>query len=511
MFLVLLCSLTLFQDAYSGTKNTPSSISQILLWADSLENTERYDEAIHIIQEALISLRNIDNPSLHGTLHNKIGRYYCKNGQETNAIAHIKHAIEFAKQANDSLLLGDALNNLGIAYEYTGSFDSAFFYYEKSLRIREYLKDPSLLSASFRNMAQILRVLRRLEEARFYCRESFKLITDDTDYKTTANIYNEMAYLFELDNQLDSAKYYYRKLIEISIANDFKRGISVGYTNLASVYEQERDFESALKLMQKGLALDKQSGNIYGEMTSYNTLASYYILLEQYQKALIYLDSATRICDTSWKNNMLEITRAKYLAYKGIGDFKKALFFFEQYSELKDTIFSEQNKLHISEILARYETDKKEQKIEILIKTNEIKSNRIRIQILIIILAIFISVSGALASLIIIMKKNQRIRQMELELRNFLLHLKNPVSKSFEEEIDFEDPVTALKNNFHLTQREAEILELLAQGLINHEIALRLFISENTVKFHIKNIYIKLNVSNRVQALQKITNIDNQS
>ncbi|HOM03088.1 MAG TPA: response regulator transcription factor [Acetivibrio sp.] len=52
----------------------------------------------------------------------------------------------------------------------------------------------------------------------------------------------------------------------------------------------------------------------------------------------------------------------------------------------------------------------------------------------------------------------------------------------------------------NLTPRELEVLELIAQGLINKEIAKRLFISEKTVKNHVSNIFKKLNVSDRTQA-----------
>ncbi|MGC9397571.1 MAG: LuxR C-terminal-related transcriptional regulator [Anaerolineae bacterium] len=51
-----------------------------------------------------------------------------------------------------------------------------------------------------------------------------------------------------------------------------------------------------------------------------------------------------------------------------------------------------------------------------------------------------------------------------------------------------------------LTEREMEVLRLIAQGLTNREIANRLFISTNTVKTHARHIYEKLNVRNRAQA-----------
>lgn len=52
-----------------------------------------------------------------------------------------------------------------------------------------------------------------------------------------------------------------------------------------------------------------------------------------------------------------------------------------------------------------------------------------------------------------------------------------------------------------LSDREREILALLADGVSNQEMANRLFVSENTVKFHLKNIFSKLAVGNRLQAI----------
>jgi DNA-binding NarL/FixJ family response regulator len=54
-----------------------------------------------------------------------------------------------------------------------------------------------------------------------------------------------------------------------------------------------------------------------------------------------------------------------------------------------------------------------------------------------------------------------------------------------------------------LTGREAEVLQNLAQGLANKQIALELGISEHTVKFHISSIYAKLGVASRTEAVRE--------
>jgi two-component system, NarL family, nitrate/nitrite response regulator NarL len=59
---------------------------------------------------------------------------------------------------------------------------------------------------------------------------------------------------------------------------------------------------------------------------------------------------------------------------------------------------------------------------------------------------------------------------------------------------DYEEPLTA---------REVEVLELLAEGLPNKSIAIRLGISDQTVKFHVASICGKLGAANRTQAVRR--------
>jgi LuxR family maltose regulon positive regulatory protein len=54
-----------------------------------------------------------------------------------------------------------------------------------------------------------------------------------------------------------------------------------------------------------------------------------------------------------------------------------------------------------------------------------------------------------------------------------------------------------------LSERELEVLQLIADGLSNREIADRLFLSLNTVKAHTRNIYGKLDVHSRTQAVAR--------
>ena len=67
---------------------------------------------------------------------------------------------------------------------------------------------------------------------------------------------------------------------------------------------------------------------------------------------------------------------------------------------------------------------------------------------------------------------------------------------------DFELDDAALKR-LGISKREYEVLELMAGGLSNQEIADKLFVSTSTVKTHTSNLFAKLDARRRTQAIQK--------
>jgi len=67
----------------------------------------------------------------------------------------------------------------------------------------------------------------------------------------------------------------------------------------------------------------------------------------------------------------------------------------------------------------------------------------------------------------------------------------------------FKKYIPLKNNNYALTKREIEILNLLVEGIDNHAISDKLFISFDTVRNHIRHIYEKLQVHSKSQAVVK--------
>ncbi|MBB2147822.1 LuxR C-terminal-related transcriptional regulator [Pedobacter gandavensis] len=93
-----------------------------------------------------------------------------------------------------------------------------------------------------------------------------------------------------------------------------------------------------------------------------------------------------------------------------------------------------------------------------------------------------------------------------LEINKYLFNIKDTVKVTprISNSIpgNDQDILEVLKGNFQLTDRETEVLLGIWEGLSNQELADKLFISVNTIKYHISNLYVKLDVKNRTQVLR---------
>lgn len=104
--------------------------------------------------------------------------------------------------------------------------------------------------------------------------------------------------------------------------------------------------------------------------------------------------------------------------------------------------------------------------------------------------------AGATGYLTKNLKPNDLINSLEEAMSGgapMSIHIAKMVVSSFQKK----------NSTIQLSQREKEVLTLLAAGNSYDSIGEKLFISKNTIKFHLKNIYLKLQVHSNIEAIQK--------
>jgi NarL family two-component system response regulator LiaR len=100
-----------------------------------------------------------------------------------------------------------------------------------------------------------------------------------------------------------------------------------------------------------------------------------------------------------------------------------------------------------------------------------------------------------------ITRPRETIRET-IVVREVLVHAEAPAAAPVPSQELFA-PNKARQETLGITARELEILNLIARGLSNREIAAQLFVSENTVKTHCSRAFDKLGAARRTQAVQR--------
>lgn len=237
-----------------------------------------------------------------------------------------------------------------------------------------------------------------------------------------------------------------------------------------------------------------------------------------FNEAEKYLDEAEQILLKANPKHLPLIYRKKLGLYrlqkqhdKAIESFKKGLYYAEKYnitiyiiamyddisqfySEIGDmeNAFLAQNKIKL--LSTEYDATNKSGKLQLLEKdllqkSKEIDSqNKNRI-----LLTLIITLVVILAFLFFYTKFTKtKSSRATIEIENIRKDLEK-VTK----ELDNAGQSKLNLDNYKLTERQNEIITLVKQGKTNKEIGQSLFISENTVKYHLKIIYETLNIANR--------------
>ncbi len=231
--------------------------------------------------------------------------------------------------------------------------------------------------------------------------------------------------------------------------------------------------------------------------------------------ALGNIAEATKKMEQSYKlykmigvsEGLLKTSELLSKIYFASDDFGKAAEVMQFHNVLKDSLLNFQNQAIVAEMETKYQVKEKNRTIELLKLQEKLRNKQIKWQ------ALFIGLITTLLVLVIILFYSHRKRaqlsqrQLNLELQNYLLQVAEMQDKLNTKKGDCgKEPNFEQLEKANLSKQEMKVIKLIAEGYKNAEIAEKLFISQNTVKTHIKNIYSKLDVKNRVEALRKLNN-----
>ncbi len=332
---------------------------------------------------------------------------------------------------------------------------------------------------------------------------NLRLLIKDT--LNTAYSYNNLGVVYtELYGNSDSALYYYEKASQIfRITNSLWQFATVS-NNIGHIYldkdeysKAEQNFDYSLSIYDS-LDINQGKGEV---LRSYGQL---YFAQREDAKAIGALKESLEInAELGNQKEILEINRILSKIYIANGDFLLAMETMQIYNNLNDSILNIEKQKAIANMESKYQLKEKNKTIEVLQLEEELNRKQIRNQLMFISLLIVVFVLIFVIFYYNSLKNRLNQKQLRLELQNYLLRI-DEMKLQIEEKGDCSKFSEEKIKEFDISEREAEVLKLISRGYKNSEIAEKLFVSQNTIKTHIKNIYVKLDVKNRVEALKRV-------
>ncbi|MBN2681993.1 MAG: tetratricopeptide repeat protein [Bacteroidales bacterium] len=333
-------------------------------YSDSLQDRQT---ALLFFAKALNINKLTKDTEAKGDLLNSLGICYGIIGNNDSAIICFEKYGKICIKLNDSIGLYDAYQNMGLVYEFSGKYEKALEYYIKSSKVTDSQNDTIRKIVSYLSIGGIYRSMQKNDKAKGYFEKALELNNLKQDKMMFARIYNQIAMLHKSNGNLDSALYCYEKTLENSRQIEWKKGIATALSNIGNVYKEKEQYEEALKYHLESLNLEEELSHYYGIMISKLDLAELYNHLGNYEKTEMF---ANEVIDMATSANNLDVLSNIYLILhkteKNKGDYKKAMDYFEKYSNFKDSLYDEETTARIAEIETKYQVEKRDNEIKFL-------------------------------------------------------------------------------------------------------------------------------------------------
>jgi len=309
----------------------------------------------------------------------------CKIAHETNDASSIEylHNLHGRIEKTDDELKAAIYHFSGSVYRAGGDYEKALEFDLKALKISEILEDTKLQAKLLNNIGIDFYRLTNYDKALSYFSQAQLIYNQIDDTLGMGDSYNNIGMIYDDMHKPDSALIFYQNAYNLFLEIDRKDAVADVLNNLAGVYYQKAEFDKVLKYALQSLDIQKEIGNEHKISYTLINIGVLYFSLGNYSKAIEYELEGIAIAQ---KIGSLPFIRfgCKNIAeaYSKIGDYEKAYKYHVEYAAANDSIFNKDMVTSMNEMQTKYETEKKEQQIEILeqkSKIDNLKYQRIRL------------------------------------------------------------------------------------------------------------------------------------
>lgn len=319
--------------------------------------------------------------------YNSIGDYYNGKGNYSKALEHFTSSLALFEKLGWKKNMATVCNSIGNTYLGTGNNDKALEYYQKSHDHAKEANNRYAIGIADVGLSSVYSKEGRSKEALAALLEAYK-------------VFDELKKVYPL---------------------------AVVMSNLGSVYSDMGKDDSALLYFEKGLVLHKKIQNTYAIYSTLQLMGNVFYKKKDFHKALSYFEEAIKMCRTEGAiDNEKGIAKNISDTYKALGQYEKAYEYYVNYSTLKDSVFNTESNRQLLDVQTKYETEKKDQQIELLNKDKALKEEALSRNRLIIAFTVGGLLIVVVAFIVIFYgyKRKQKMNRI-LELQKSIIEEKN--------------------------------------------------------------------------------------
>ncbi|UCG26169.1 MAG: tetratricopeptide repeat protein [Chloroflexota bacterium] len=395
--------------------------------------------------------------------------FYLRFGQPDKIEAAMKQSQAVHRQLNLDPGPGyvtDPEILLAFAELIRGNFDDAVNRAEQARLTNERLDHQENLKFAYFLLTQASMAQGDMEAARRFAEKAFAIVQATGERWFKAYILNALADLAVIDQAYSTAQNYYEESYAIRQAFNDAEGMAVALNHLSEIALRQNDYQEAERYYDASLRLYQDINDVGGLATSYYGLGHTATLQNDYDSARNnYAQALQLAADIRYVPLVMTLLVGigELLCRVGLVEKGIPLFAFVQHHSAAD----HETKDRVTQLLNGHKLQVKPEQLSALLQQGQ---------------------AG----------------DMEMIINTLLTML--PLLDLTTVAADPDGSSTADPNQLlaePLTERELEVLAYLAEGLSNPEIAERLTIAEGTVKYYTRQIYGKLQVNNRTQAVNQ--------
>jgi len=362
---------------------------------------------------------------------------FSRKSDYDNALKQFFLALDEAEKANDINYMAIIYTSIGIVYRKRTEPETALTYYLKSLEILKIENKPAKVSSALNNIGIIYKIIGNHDKAIQYYSESFKINKEINNREGMAFPLANIGILYKKKEEFDKAIKVLTQALDIFKEFNLKPEVGKTYTELGEIYLLKENYQKAFNCIQISYKTSMEISNRAGEAESLLTLGNIYLKQGKYTVAKSAIYRGLEIVkDIDKKEFEIDAYLSLSELHSEIRDFEKAFFYYKKYTNLKDSVFSNENNKAISEILENYNNAEKEKENLILKKNKQINYIKIKRQKTI---NIFISTALIMLSLFVLViffaYKKLKSSNYLLSNRNEEIGSQNSVLEEYKEKI----------------------------------------------------------------------------